>query len=163
IIYGLTPQGLVRNLKMDGINITLDDSTRFIQAFFSKFPQLAQWLEHQRTRVGNWVYTQSGRRVFVSPFNANLTMNAPVQGTGADMMKLWLVHFHRYCMEHQLPYPVIMAVHDEIVMHSPEYFVDTYVELLKKAFKNAQDDLFPNCPFDFKMDYAVGDAWSDKA
>ncbi len=163
IIYGLTPRGLVRNLKTDGITITLDEAQRFINTFFTKFPQLSQWLSNQRGRAGNWVYTQSGRRVYVTQYNENLTMNAPVQGTGADMIKLWLVWLYRLCKERFMDYPVIMAIHDEVVLHVSSELVDEYVDMLKEAFQRAQDDLFPDRPFNFKMDYAVGDKWSDKA
>ena len=117
LLYGMGAESL-RSYSMAnyGIHLTVEEAQRFREAFFRLYPGLRMW--HRRTPEGKTeVRTLLGRRRVTDRYTEKL--NTPVQGSGADGLKLALALL--YERRHEAPgaFPVL-AVHDEIVVEAPE-------------------------------------------
>ncbi len=78
------------------------------------------------------------------------------------MTKLWKVKLFELCHQYKLEYPVIMVIHDELVLQVLDEKVDGYIILLTEAFNQTINTIFPDAPIPFEFEYKVGDRWSVK-
>ncbi|WP_200975250.1 DNA polymerase I [Echinicola sp. 20G] len=135
IIYGISAFGLSQRL-----NISRTEAKEIIDAYFKEFPAVSEYMNDciEKARKNEYVETLLGRRRYLRDINSrNATMrgysernaiNAPIQGSAADMIKVAMIQVHRWMQEKQLKSKMILQVHDELVFdaHKDE------VALLKK-------------------------------
>ncbi|WP_143959347.1 DNA polymerase I [Litoribacter populi] len=135
IIYGISAFGLSQRL-----NIPRGEASDIIKAYFEEFPAVKKYMDAsiEKARKHEYVETILGRRRYLRDINSrNATMrnfaernaiNAPIQGSAADMIKVAMVHVHNWMQENNLKSKMLLQVHDELVFdaHKDE------VELLKK-------------------------------
>ena len=135
ILYGSTAFGLSQNL---GISRT--EAQEIIQSYFNEFPAIKRYMDNSinDAREKEFVETILGRRRYLRDINSrNVTtrgfaernaINAPIQGTAADIIKIAMVNIHRWLKKNNLKTKMIMQVHDELVfdLHRDE------VELVKQ-------------------------------
>jgi DNA polymerase-1 len=143
LIYGMTPAGL-RNRARDrvGVEMSLEEAERYWGNFFETYPGLKAWhdREYRKLKQGHTeTRTLLGRRrTGVTKLTDKL--NSPVQGTGADGLKLALAYLWE--RRHECPGAVpIIAVHDEIVVECAEEDVEKAEAWLKKAMIDGMDEV----------------------
>ena len=122
IIYGTTAFGLSQNL-----GISRKEASQIIEAYFEEFPNIKKYMDEQvnLAKDQGYVSTILGRRRYLKDINSrNFTMrahaernavNAPIQGSAADMIKVAMINIHDWMKKEQLKSKMIIQVHDELV------------------------------------------------
>ncbi|MDP9474162.1 MAG: DNA polymerase [Actinomycetota bacterium] len=167
LLYGQGAEGL-RNYARGsyGVEMSLEDARRYRQRFFATYPGIKAWHEHElrEYRKGNpETRTLTGRRrTGVRRFTERL--NSPVQGTGADGLKLALALLHERREECPNALPVL-AVHDEIVVECNENRAEEVEAWLEGAMKDGMEAVLnspgtegPSVPVEVETE--VGKTWA---
>jgi len=161
IIYGITPYGLSRRLK-----IPTKDCDKIITNYFQNYPGVRKYIEStlEKAKRERFVYTLFGRRREVPQLkskNKNIqqegvrvAVNTPIQGTAADIIKLAMIRIDRKIRERNLKSKMILQVHDELVFEVPEDEVETMREIVKGEMENVIKLKVP-----LKVDIKVGNHW----
>lgn len=143
IMYGLSPFGLARNLKIER-----EAAAQIIERYFEEFPKVKIWLDRTLAEAyeKGYVETLGGfRRYLVELKQGNhriraagerQAINAPVQGTGADIIKAAMINLHFELKKFKSK--MILQVHDELVFEVP----DTETEILKPIIKKQMENSF---------------------
>jgi DNA polymerase-1 len=145
IIYGISAHGLSQRL-----NIPRKEAAQIIDAYFAEFPAVKTYMDEviQFAQEHEYVETMLGRRRYLRDINSrNFTqksfaernaINAPIQGSAADIIKLAMINIHQWLKNQNLKSKMIMQVHDELVfdVYLPEYeLISTKIkELMENAF-----------------------------
>jgi len=127
LIYGMSAFGLASNL-----GIERDAAKLYIDRYFTRYPKVADYMERTRRearRLG-YVETVFGRRLWLPEINSpngprragaeRAAINAPMQGTAADLIKLAMIAVQGWLKRERLQARLIMQVHDELVLEVPE-------------------------------------------
>lgn len=134
LIYGMSAFGLAQNL-----NIERSAAASYIERYFARYPGVRQYMQDTRelARQKGYVETFFGRRLWVPEINSpngmrragaeRAAINAPMQGTAADLIKLAMIAVDKWLRDEQLQTKLIMQVHDELVLEVP----DSELELVK--------------------------------
>ena len=159
LTYGLTAKGLSSRL-----GVTEKYAEGLLEMFFKNFPGVEAYMNSSRTTgaARGFVMTVTGRRVWLNTYDyqwENNAVNAPVQGSAADMTKLWQVYYCRMAYAAGGVPRLVMPVHDELVLDSPKDEIDIHVDLLRQSLQKAATELIPDVPF--VNDVGVGDTWLD--
>lgn len=143
IIYGISGFGLARQLNTD--NAT---AAAYIKLYMQRFPELAHYMESTKTfaRQHGFVQTLSGRTIHMPgitskngaerAFAERQAINAPIQGTAADIMRLAMIAVDAVIRQDNLPARILLQVHDELVIEVAENAVETVGNAAKKAMEN---------------------------
>ncbi|AOJ77810.1 DNA polymerase I [Burkholderia ubonensis] len=127
LIYGMSAFGLASNL-----GITRDAAKLYIDRYFARYPGVAQYMEDTRAiaKEKGYVETVFGRRLWLPEINGGngprrqaaerAAINAPMQGTAADLIKLSMIAVDDWLTRDGLASRMIMQVHDELVLEVPE-------------------------------------------
>jgi len=127
LIYGMSAFGLASNL-----GITRDAAKLYIDRYFTRYPGVAQYMEDTRTAAKDkgYVETVFGRRLWLPEINGGngprrqaaerAAINAPMQGTAADLIKLSMIAVDDWLTRDRLASRMIMQVHDELVLEVPD-------------------------------------------
>ncbi|MDI6840400.1 MAG: DNA polymerase I [bacterium] len=142
IIYGMGPYGLSQRL---GINV--DEASTFIAAYFLTYPGVKQWIDKdlEFARKTGYVETLLGRKRWIEGINSDnvrvrefaerAAINAPIQGSAADMIKVAMIRI--YDKLHKFKSRIIMQVHDELVFEVPEEEVEDVKSIVEYEMKHA--------------------------
>ena len=127
LIYGMSAFGLASNL-----GITRDAAKLYIDRYFARYPGVAQYMEDTRAaaKEKGYVETVFGRRLWLPEINGGngprrqaaerAAINAPMQGTAADLIKLSMIAVDDWLTRDHLASRMIMQVHDELVLEVPD-------------------------------------------
>ncbi|SAK64533.1 DNA polymerase I [Caballeronia arationis] len=127
LIYGMSSFGLASNL-----GITRDAAKLYIDRYFARYPGVAAYMENTRTsaKQNGFVETVFGRRLWLPEINGGsgprrqaaerAAINAPMQGTAADLIKLSMIAVQDWLEQSNVKSKMIMQVHDELVLEVPE-------------------------------------------
>ena len=132
LIYGMSAFGLASQL-----GIERSAAQQYMDRYFARYPGVADYM--QRTRAGahdrGYVETVFGRRLYLPEIRAQnqgrrqgaerAAINAPMQGTAADLIKLAMIEVQRWLDAARLATKLVMQVHDELVLEVPETELDT--------------------------------------
>ena len=161
IIYGISAFGLAQNL-----NISRGEANDIIQSYFKEFPSIKAYMDESidKARQQGYVETIMGRRRYLRDINSrNATMrgyaernaiNAPIQGSAADIIKLAMVDIQRWLKQERLATEMIMQVHDELVFDLPYAEVDRVQPKIIDLMMNAVNLAVP-----LEVEAGVGDNW----
>lgn len=163
IIYGISAFGLAQNL-----NISRTEASDIIKAYFKEFPNVSAYMNDciEDARKNEYVKTILGRKRFLRDINSrNQTVrgyaernaiNAPIQGSAADMIKLAMINIHNWMKQEKLKSRMIMQVHDELIFDAHKDELELLKEKVIHFMKTAMD-------LDVPMDIGVGvaDNWMD--
>ncbi len=138
LIYGMGAFGLAANL-----GITRDAAQSYIDRYFTRYPGVAQYMAETKTlaHAQGFVETVFGRRLWLLDINAagarragaeRAAINAPMQGTAADLIKLAMVAVQHWLRDQQLNSKIVMQVHDELVLDVPDDELDQIKENLPR-------------------------------
>jgi DNA polymerase-1 len=166
LIYGMSPYGLTRTT-----DLTLGEAENFVQAYFERFPGVKRYLEEIRERVTaeGYVSTLLGRRRYFPQLEEGSTVNevvrsralreainAPIQGTAADIIKLAMLKLPAELLAAGLKATMLLQVHDELVLECPEEELHETASLVERIMQDAYDLVVP-----LKTDTKVGQNWAD--
>ena len=144
LIYGMGEFGLASNL-----GITRDAARSYIDRYFNRYPGVAHYMEQTKlkAREQGYVETVFGRRLWLPDIRGakgprlagaeRAAINAPVQGTAADLIKFAMVAVQRWIDDEKLETQIIMQVHDELVLEVP----DDEVELVRERLPGLMCDV----------------------
>lgn len=156
IIYGISAFGLSQNL-----NIPRKEAAEIIESYFEEFPAVKLFMDEMvnKARDAEYAETVLGRRRYLRDINSrNKTVqgfaernavNAPIQGSAADMIKVAMIKIHKWMKDEGLKSKMILQVHDELVF-------DAHKDELE-MLQNKVEDLMKNAiPFDVPMEIGMG-------
>jgi DNA polymerase-1 len=144
IIYGMSAYGLARQLK-----ISQAEAAYFIKIYNERYPEILPFMEtqKQKARKNGYVETLFGRKCYISGINdqnpairggaERQAINAPLQGTAADIMKKAMITLNRLLKEKNCLSKILLQVHDELVIESPEEEVILVKNLATEAMSKA--------------------------
>ncbi|MGT2475016.1 DNA polymerase I [Paraburkholderia terrae] len=127
LIYGMSSFGLASNL-----GITRDAAKLYIDRYFARYPGVAAYMENTRTsaKMKGYVETVFGRRLWLPEINGGngprrqaaerAAINAPMQGTAADLIKMSMIAVQKWIEESGIRTRMIMQVHDELILEVPD-------------------------------------------
>ena len=127
LIYGMSAFGLASNL-----GIERSAAQAYIERYFARYPGVANYMTRTRNAAHEQGYVETvfGRRLWLPEINAGNGMrrqaseraaiNAPMQGTAADLIKLAMIAVHHWLIQENLSSRIIMQVHDELVLEVPD-------------------------------------------
>lgn len=127
LIYGMSAFGLAQNL-----NIERSAAASYIERYFARYPGVRAYMDNTRAlaKQQGYVETYFGRRLWVPEINSangmrragaeRAAINAPMQGTAADLIKLAMIAVQGWLTQEKLQTKLIMQVHDELVLEVPE-------------------------------------------
>ncbi|MEN3033856.1 MAG: bifunctional 3'-5' exonuclease/DNA polymerase [Aquificaceae bacterium] len=153
LIYGISAKGLVEYARTYGVKLSQTDAQRLREGFFAHYNAIKQWHEKVKTQLKEHGHirgqTLLGRYYIAQTFPD--AVNYPIQGTGADLLKLSVVLFRRKDQDRA---KVINLVHDEIVVECPEDKADIVSENLKEAMLDAGSRILKNVPIEVELSIA---------
>ncbi|PLZ00979.1 DNA polymerase I [Burkholderia sp. WAC0059] len=136
LIYGMSAFGLASNL-----GITRDAAKLYIDRYFTRYPGVARYMDETREKARSLGYVETvfGRRLWLPEINGGngprrqaaerAAINAPMQGTAADLIKLSMIAVQNWLDESGVASKMIMQVHDELVLEVPD---DELAEVRKR-------------------------------
>ncbi len=164
--YGQTAYGLSQATGM-----TQSEAEEFIKTYFERFPRVREYIDTTKARATRQGYVETllGRRRYFpelqpgshASHNARqaaerMAINAPIQGTAADIIKIAMIRLHRELAAHSLRARMILQVHDELVVEAPDEEVETVGPLMREVMENAFRLRVP-----LKVDLKVGRNWGE--
>ncbi|WP_068870449.1 DNA polymerase I [Edwardsiella tarda] len=161
LIYGMSAFGLARQL-----NIGRNEAQRYMDLYFERYPGVLAYMERTRQQASEqgYVETLDGRRLYLPEINARNAMrrkaaeraaiNAPMQGTAADIIKRAMIAVDAWLQQSQPQVRMIMQVHDELVFEVPEAQVDEVVSHVCTLMEGSLALAVP-----LKVDIGCGENW----
>lgn len=137
LIYGMSAFGLGKQL-----NVGRNEAQQYMELYFERYPGVKQYMDDIREKAHEQGYVETlfGRRLYLPEINARNKMrqaaaertaiNAPMQGTAADIIKKAMISVHEYLRESDVQARIIMQVHDELVLEVAD---DILAELSEKV------------------------------
>ncbi|GAB0056557.1 DNA polymerase I [Candidatus Magnetaquicoccaceae bacterium FCR-1] len=163
LIYGMSPYGLAKRL-----GISVGEAFNYMDLYFSRYNGVKAHMERtiRFAREHGYVETLGGRRCFVADIdhtNRNLrelaertAINAPLQGSAADLIKLAMIRLQRALRDAGLKSRLILQVHDELVLEVPE----TELEQVRSVTRDAMEQAM-NLSVPLRVDMGVGANWAE--
>ncbi|PPT91037.1 DNA polymerase I [Xanthomonas arboricola pv. arracaciae] len=163
LMYGMSAFGLARQL-----GIGRGEAQDYIALYFSRYPGVRDFMEttRQQARDKGYVETVFGRRLYLDFINAGsqgqragaerAAINAPMQGTAADIIKRAMVSVDSWIADHAERALMILQVHDELVFEAETDFVDTLLREVTTRMSAAAELRVP-----LVVDSGVGDNWDE--
>ena len=164
LIYGMSAFGLARQLGLER-----SAAQQYMERYFARYPGVAEYMQRTReaARAQGYVETVFGRRLWLPEIRGGngqrrqgaerAAINAPMQGTAADLIKMAMIAVQKWIDEEQLKTRLIMQVHDELVLEVPNPELDTVKHTLPKLMSGVAELSVP-----LVVDVGVGPNW-DKA
>ncbi|WP_336278691.1 DNA polymerase I [Bartonella sp. CB175] len=144
IIYGISAFGLANQL-----GLSRKEAGDYIQLYFKRFPGIKDYMETTKVfaRQNGYVETIFGRRIHypeikaanfqVRAFNERAAINAPIQGSAADIIRRAMIQMEDALEKEKLSAKMLLQVHDELIFEVPEDEREKTIELVKKVMENA--------------------------
>ncbi len=144
IIYGM---GEFRLSKQ--IGVSLSEAREFIRRYFEEYPEIKQYMNHvvEECQKQGYVSTVLNRKRYIPTINdknymvreqaKRFAMNSPIQGSGADILKLAMIRVDQLMKEKKLKSQMILQVHDELIFDVYEDELDEMMTIIKSSMENA--------------------------
>jgi DNA polymerase-1 len=164
LIYGMSSFGVAQNLGIERAT-----AQAYVESYFSRYPGVKRYMDGTRdkARAQGYVETVFGRRLWLPELKSGApirrqaaeraAINAPMQGTAADLIKLAMIAVQKYLDEKRLATKLIMQVHDELVLEVPDAELDAVKASVRDLMQSVATLEVP-----LVVDVGVGDNW-DKA
>ena len=161
IIYGKTDFGLSQDL-----NIPVTTAKAYIDSYFNKYPKIKEFMDEaveSATETG-YATTILNRRRYIPEIKASnfivrnqgkrFAMNAPIQGSAADIIKVAMVNVYNKLKENNMKSKLILQVHDELIVEAVDEELEMAEKIVREEMENAQS-------MDVKLDVDLntGDSW----
>ena len=161
IIYGISAFGLARQLK-----ISNKEAGDYIKSYFEKYAGIKEFMNQtiDFAKKNGYVSTISSRKCFIKEINnknpiirqeaERQAINAPIQGSSADIIKKAMIRVHQQFLKQQLKSKLILQIHDELLVESPLDEVEIVKNILFQEMSNAF-----KLEVDLKVDFSVSNHW----
>lgn len=161
IVYGISSFGLSQDLS-----ITRKEAAKYIEDYFHTYPGIKAFLDDAvaHAKENGYVKTLFGRRRPVPElassnfvqrsFGERVAMNAPIQGTAADIMKIVMIGVNKRLKEQKLKSRLVLQVHDELLIEAYHAEIDTVKEILREEMEQAASLDVP-----LEIDMHTGNNW----
>lgn len=162
IIYGISAFGLARQL-----DISRQEAGDYIKSYLETYPGIDVYMKNyiMLARQNGYVQTFSGRKCFIREINnknpairaeaERLAINAPIQGSAADIIKKAMIRLNKKFAEEKLQSKMILQIHDELIVEAPENEVEVAAKILKSEMENS---FVLDVPL--KVDVKISHHWS---
>ena len=163
LIYGMSAFGLAKQLSIGRF-----EAQDYVDLYFERYPGVKNYMDSTREKAAErgYVETVYGRRLYLPEINARnaqrrqyaerTAINAPMQGTAADIIKRAMINVDAALRDSDLDAKVVMQVHDELVVEVAESQVEALSELLRTNMESAAD-----LSVDLVVDIGVGSNWDE--
>jgi DNA polymerase-1 len=163
VVYGMSDYGLEQ-----ATNLNRAEASQFIALYFEKYPMVKEYLEATKEQVRKLGYVQTvlGRRRFLPEINSSnrmvreaaerMAINAPVQGSSADIIKIAMINLHREMEKRNLKSKMLLQIHDELLFEVPEEEVAEMKSLVAELMSGAFELRVP-----VKIDIKLGKNWGE--
>jgi DNA polymerase-1 len=163
IIYGISAFGLANNL-----GIARGEAQDYINAYFERYPGIRDYMERTKEscRELGYVETIHGRRIHMpgindkNParrgFHERAAINAPIQGSAADVIRRAMVAIPGAMAKAGLAAPMLLQVHDELIFEVPEAEIDATTAVVSQVMQGAAHLSVP-----LTVDVGIGDSWAE--
>ena len=163
LIYGMSAFGLSKQLQ-----ITRAEAQNYIEQYFERYPGVKNYMDETKSsaKQNGYVETVFGRRLYLADIESSnyqrrqyaerSAINAPMQGTAADLIKMAMTDLHSKIRNESLDAKIIMQVHDELVIEVSENQLDE----LSNLTVNIMADIF-KLDVDLKVDADIGSNWDE--
>ena len=163
LIYGMSAFGLAKQL-----NVTRYQAQDYIDLYFERYPGVKEYMDSTREQAHETGYVETlfGRRLYLPEINSRngqrrqyaerTAINAPMQGTAADIIKRAMIMVHNKLQQSDINALMIMQVHDELVFEVAENQVEALSELLHTEMESAADLNVP-----LLVDIGIGSNWDE--
>ena len=144
IIYGISDFGLSEN-----VGITVKEAKKYIEDYLKKYPKIKEYMDNTKNIAveKGYVETKFGRRRYVPNIKSQnyiireqakrIAMNAPIQGTAADITKIAMVKIEERIKKEKLDARILLQVHDEIIVECNNNIKDMIANILKEEMEKA--------------------------
>jgi DNA polymerase-1 len=161
IIYGVSAFGLSNQT-----DLSRSESAALIEAYYKTYPRLKEYIakQIQFARESGYVQTISGRRRYLKDINSQNAVvrggaernavNAPIQGSAADIIKIAMINIHKRLKAEKLQSKMLLQVHDELVFDAYKTELDQLKQIIKHEMENAFKLDVP-----LVVDMGTGDNW----
>jgi DNA polymerase-1 len=161
LIYGMSAFGLARQL-----GIGRGEAQRYVDLYFERYPGVKRYMDEtrQQARDAGYVETIFGRRLYLPEIQSRnqglrqsaerSAINAPMQGTAADIIKKAMITVDRWLTSSAVPARLIMQVHDELILEVADGAVEAVVLQLRQHMARAAELAVP-----LKVDVGIGANW----
>ncbi|MEG1008869.1 MAG: DNA polymerase, partial [Clostridia bacterium] len=161
IVYGISDYGLAKN-----IDSSVSDANKYITNYLEKYSNVKVFMDKLITdaRINRYVTTMFNRRRYVDEINNSnknisksserISMNAPIQGTAADIIKLAMNDIYTKLKNYKSK--LIMQVHDELIIEVENSEIDEIKEIMKNSMENIVKLSIP-----LTVDLNIGESWYD--
>jgi len=163
LMYGMSAFGLANQL-----GIARGEAQEYIDLYFERYPGVKKYMDDTRARAGEQGYVETvfGRRLYLPEINARnaqrrqyaerSAINAPMQGTAADIIKRAMIDVHAWLEDEKPGARMIMQVHDELVFEVEDKAIDSVTRRVTKLMNAAADLRVP-----LKVDVGTGANWDE--
>jgi DNA polymerase-1 len=163
VVYGMSDYGLEQ-----ATSLNREEAAQFIALYFEKYPKVREYLEatKQQARKLGYVQTILGRRRFLPEINSanrmvreaaeRMAINAPVQGSSADIIKIAMINLHREMEQRRLKSRMLLQIHDELLFEVPDGELEEMKSLVGDLMPNAVELSVP-----VKIDIKLGRNWAE--
>jgi DNA polymerase I len=163
LIYGMSPFGLARQLGIDR-----GSAQRYVERYFQRYPGVRRFMDEtrQRARETGYVETVYGRRLYLPDIRSGnkqtqqyaerSAINAPMQGTAADIIKRAMIAVDAWCTREDVPARLIMQVHDELVLEVRADATEAVAAGVREHMVSAADLKVP-----LRVDLGTGANWDE--
>ncbi|MEA3182629.1 MAG: polymerase, partial [Gammaproteobacteria bacterium] len=163
LIYGMSPFGLARQLGIDR-----GSAQRYVERYFARYPGVKRFMDDTRhsARETGFVETVYGRRLYLPDIRSGnaagrqyaerSAINAPMQGTAADIIKRAMISVDAWCQREDTPARLIMQVHDELVLEVRADATDDVAAAIRERMTAAGELRVP-----LRVDIGTGANWDE--
>jgi DNA polymerase I len=163
LIYGMSPFGLARNLGIDR-----GSAQKYVERYFQRYPGVRRFMDETRLRARETGYVETvfGRRLYLPDIRSSnkqtqqyaerSAINAPMQGTAADIIKRAMIAVDAWCIREDVPARLIMQVHDELVLEVRAEVVEAVAAGVRDHMVKAAELKVP-----LRVDLGTGANWDE--
>ena len=161
-LYGMSAKKLMEYAKnVYSVNMNYDEAKAFLRIYKKTYPRIARWQDmtirkiqkHKKLRVK----TLLGRTMMAERYTDAL--NYPIQGSGADLIKLAIAYFHNKKNKLNLEANIVNVIHDEIIVETKKEVSERVSKLLKESMQWAAEKIIPEIPCPVKV--KIGKSWQE--
>lgn len=151
-LYGASAGTLAQTLEAQGFIV--GEPEKLIEGFYRAFPEVERW--HKLAKNSGLVLTLGGRLIRSS--SRNTTLNYPIQGSGADLLKVFCVLLDKLCEERGIEAKQVLWIHDETVIEVKREHTEALMQAVEEARQKAGRLVLGDVPF--AIEVAQGDVYS---
>ncbi|MBI05025.1 MAG: DNA polymerase I [Pelagibacteraceae bacterium] len=167
ILYGISPYGLAKQLS-----ITNTEAKNYIEKYFSRYPKIKEYMDDQINfaKTNYYVETIFGRKCNIKSINdknfavrgfaERQSINAPIQGTAADIIKIAMIEIHKNILSKKLNVKMLLQVHDELIFEINEKDVKESSIIIKQIMEKSHLQ-YKDFTVPLTVDFGVGNTWGE--